>query len=143
MATRIVSKWLVLAVDLFIIAASFFLAYIIRFNLAINFDISKLVLQIPVVVLIALLAFLITGSYKGIFGYSYSRDAYNIFNAICLWSVLIISLIVINQKWGIYPNFSIPLSIIIITIPLSLVGLTASHYFIRTLYNALVKRNLG
>ena len=143
MATQFVNKWLVLAVDLFIIAASFFLAYIIRFNLAINFDISKLALQIPLVMLIALMAFLITGSYKGIFGYSNSRDGYNIFISICLWSVLIISLIVINWKWEIYPDFSIPLSIIIITIPISFVGLAASHYFIRTLYNALVKKNFG
>lgn len=143
MATQFVNKWLVLAVDLFIIAASFFLSYIIRFNLTINFDISKLALQIPVVMLIALMAFLIMGSYKGIFGSSYSRDGYNIFISICLWSVLMFSMVVINMKSGIYPNFSIPLSIIIITIPLSFVGLTASHYFLRTLYNALVKKNLG
>ncbi|MGB5698740.1 MAG: polysaccharide biosynthesis protein, partial [Muriicola sp.] len=70
MATRFASKWLVLGIDLFTVAVSFILAYFIRFNLNMNFDLSILVLQLPLVVLIALIAFLITGSYKGVFGYA-------------------------------------------------------------------------
>jgi hypothetical protein len=47
MATRFASKWLVLGIDLLTIAVSFVLAYFIRFNLTMNFDVSKLALQLP------------------------------------------------------------------------------------------------
>lgn len=143
MGTRIVSKWLVLVIDLLAIAGSFFLAYLIRFNLTINFDMSELALQIPVVVLIALIAFLISGSYKGVSGPAFIRGLNTIFIAICLWSVLIIALVVIHQKWEIYPDFSIPLSIVILSALLFFVALTASHYILRTVNNAIVKKNLG
>ena len=143
MAARFTSKWLVLVIDLLMIAASFFLAYLIRFNLSINFDMSKLTLQIPVVVVIALIAFLIARSYEGVFERAFFRDLNTISMAISLWSVLIILLIVINRYWEIYPDFSIPLSIIIISTLLSFVALTASHYVLRAVNNALVKKNLG
>lgn len=143
MGTRIISKWLVLVIDLLAIAASFFLAYLIRFNLSINFDMSKLALQIPVVVLIALIAFLIAGSYKGVSGLAFIRDLNTILIAIGLWSVLIIALVVINRKWEIYPDFSIPLSIIILSALLFFVALTASHYVLRVVNNAIVKKNPG
>lgn len=67
MSTRFTGKWLVLSIDLITVAVSFFLAYLIRFNFNLNFDMSNLVIQLPVVVLITLMAFLITGSYKGAF----------------------------------------------------------------------------
>ena len=143
MGIRFVSKWLVLVIDMLMIAASFFLAYLIRFNLTINFDMSKLALQIPVVVLIALIAFLIARSYQGVFERAIFRDLNTIFIAIGLWSVFNFSLVVINHKWEIYPDFSIPLSIIIISALLSFVALTASHYVLRAVNDALVKKNLG
>ena len=139
MATQFVSKWLVLGIDLVTVAVSFFLAYLIRFNLNLNFDISKLVIQLPVVVLIALMAFLITGSYKGVIRHIGIRDVSNIFKAISLSSVIVILLIMINWKWGIYSEFSIPLSIIIIFSLLSFVGLTTSRYVFKILFDALDK----
>ena len=142
MTTQFRRKWLVLGIDLLTIAVSFFLAYLIRFNLTINFDMSKLALQIPVVVLIALVAFLITGSYKGVSGLAFIRDLNTIFIAICVWAVLITALILINQKWEIYPDLSIPLSIIILSALLFFVALTASHYVLRIVNNAIVKKNL-
>ncbi|MGB5403871.1 MAG: hypothetical protein WBN13_07840 [Robiginitalea sp.] len=136
MATHFGNKWLILGIDMFTIAVSFFLAYLIRFNLTINFDMSKLAVQIPVVVLIALIAFLIAGSYKGVSGLAFIQDLNTILIAIGLWSILIIALVVINQKWEIYPEFGIPLSIIIINSLLSFVGLSASRYIFKVLYQA-------
>ena len=137
MATRFASKWLVLGIDLFTIAVSFVLAYFIRFNLTMNFDVSILALQLPIVVLIALMAFLITGSYKGVFGHTSVRDVNNIFKAICLSSILLILLIVINRILENYLEFSIPLSIIFIYGLLSFVGLRGSHYVFKVVYKLL------
>jgi FlaA1/EpsC-like NDP-sugar epimerase len=135
MATRFASKWLVLGIDLLTIAVSFVLAYFIRFNLTMNFDVSKLALQLP-------MAFLITGSYKGVFGYAGVRDVNNIFKAISLSTVIVIMFILINRTLEIYLELIIPLSIIIIYGLLSFVGLTSSHYVLKVVYNAIVNKNL-
>jgi len=52
-AQRYASKWLVLAIDLVIVSISFMLSYFIRFNLTFDFDVDKLFVQLPVVVVIA------------------------------------------------------------------------------------------
>lgn len=140
MATYFSNKWLVLGIDLFTIAVSFFLAYLIRFNLSMSFSMSKLTLQLPMVVLIVLMAFLITGSYKGLFEHSGAQDVYKVFRAIGLSSLLLFGLMVINHTWQVSPEFNIPFSIIIIYSLLSIVGLTASHFVIKVFYNALVNK---
>lgn len=141
MATRFANKWPVLAIDLFTIGISFFLAYLIRFNLKMNFDVSKMALQLPVVVLIALIAFLIMGSYKGKVRQYVVRDHYTVFKAIGISTVFIILLIAINHNWEISPAFNIPLSIIIIYSLLSVAGLTASRYVFKGMYNAPVNKD--
>jgi FlaA1/EpsC-like NDP-sugar epimerase len=141
MARKIACKWLVLGIDLSMIVVSFVLAYIIRFNFSLNFDVSVLAFQLPVVALIAFMAFRITGSYKGVLGYASNRDVYNIFKAVILSGVLIILLVIINSSLGIYPDFSIPLSIIIIYSFLSFIGLAGSHYVFRLVFNGMVPSN--
>ena len=61
---RYASKWVVLLIDLGIVAIAFMLSYLIRFNLTLNFEVDKLVFQLPLVLLVAMISFLITGSYK-------------------------------------------------------------------------------
>ena len=73
-AQRYASKWLVLTIDLVIVAISFMLSYFIRFNLTFNFDVNKLLVQLPVVMVIALISFLIIGSYKGVVRHTGVRD---------------------------------------------------------------------
>lgn len=131
---RYASKWLVLAIDLTLITISFILSYIIRFNLTLNFDTERLLYQIPLVVFISLLAFLVTGSYKGVVRHTGVRDVYNIFNAICLASILAIVLVILNRQFNIISGFTIPLSIIIIHSLIGFVVLTASRYIFKTLY---------
>ena len=140
MTTHFENKWLVLCVDLLMIAASFFLAYLIRFNFSLSFDVSKWAIQLPGIVLIALIAFLITGSYKGEFRHTGVGDVSNIFKAICLLCVLVFLLMVINRQLGIFPEFSIPLSIVILFSLLSFSGLIASRYIFMGVI-ALVKKN--
>jgi FlaA1/EpsC-like NDP-sugar epimerase len=141
-ATRFASKWLVLAIDLVTVSLSFVLAYLIRFNLTLSFDLTQFTKQVPFVVGVGILAFLITGSYKGVVRHTGVRDVYNIFNAICLSSIITIIFILIIRKTDILPEFSIPLSIIIIHSLLAFVGLTASRYVFKTLYQNLVNKSL-
>ena len=136
-AQRYASKWLVLAIDLVIVAISFLLSYFIRFNLTFNFDVSKLLAQLPAVIAIALISFLIIGSYKGVVRHTGVRDVYNIFNAICLSSIMAIFLIIGNRQFELVDNFTIPLSIIIIHSLISFVSLTASRYIFKSMYSSL------
>jgi len=113
-AERYASKWLVLIIDVVIVMISFVLSYLIRFNLTLDFDVEKLFVQIPWICLMFLCSFFIIGSYKGVVRHAGVQDVYNLFNAICLASILIIFLVVFNNKYQIAEDFTIPLSIIII-----------------------------
>lgn len=134
---RYASKWLVLAIDLVVITISFLLSYFIRFNLTFNFDVIKLLVQLPVVIFVALISFLIIGSYKGVVRHTGVRDVYNLFNAICLSSILTIFLIVCNRQLQLVDSFTVPLSIIIIHSLISFVSLTASRYLFKSIYNSI------
>ncbi|WP_420399356.1 polysaccharide biosynthesis protein [Flagellimonas sp.] len=138
---RYASKWLVLAIDVVIVAFSFVLSYFIRFNLTFNFDVDKLFVQLPWVLFIALISFLMIGSYKGVVRHTGMRDVYNIFNAICLASIFTIFLVLANRKFQLADNFTIPLSIIIINSLISFVTLVASRYVFKTLFHGFIKEN--
>lgn len=138
---RYASKWLVLAIDVVVVAFSFVLSYVIRFNLTFDFDVEKLFVQLPCVSLIALLSFLIVGSYKGVVRHTGVRDVYNIFNAVCLASILTIFLVLANRKFQVADDFTIPLSIIIINSLISFIALVTSRYVFKSVYNSLVHEN--
>ena len=74
---RYSSKWIVLGIDLFVVGIAFMLSYFIRFNLTINFDVNKLFVQLPFVLVTAFLSFLITGSYKGVVRHTGGKVVYN------------------------------------------------------------------
>lgn len=139
-AHRYASKWLVLAIDVFIISISFILSYIIRFNLTFNFDTERLWLQLPIIAFIAVISFLFTGSYKGVVRHTGVRDVYKIFNAICLSSIVTIFLVIINRQLVFMDNFTVPLGIIIIHSLLAFIALTASRYVFKTAFFNLVKK---
>ncbi len=133
------SKWIVLAIDLTLTALTFVMSYLVRFNLTLDFDLSKLTLQLPLIVAFALIAFLVTGSYKGVVRHTGVRDVYNIFNAICLASIITIFMIIVNREMDFMTGFTIPISIIIIHSLLNFIALTASRYIFKTLYDNFIK----
>ena len=136
-AQRYASKWLVLCIDLITVIFSFILSYFIRFNLTLNFEVKNLLVQIPLVAVTSLLAFLIVGSYKGVVRHTGVRDVYNIFNAVCLFSILVIFVVMVNGQMNILSQFTIPLSIIIINSLITFVGLAASRFVFKSFYNKM------
>lgn len=71
-------RWLVLLIDTYIILNTFILSYIIRFNFTLNFDYSQFAFQLPFVLIIFLISFFITASYKGIIRHTGIHDALNV-----------------------------------------------------------------
>jgi len=139
-AQKYASKWLVLFIDIIIVAVSFSLSYIIRFNLTLNFDVNKLLIQLPLISLVSIGAFLVTGSHKGVIRHTGVRDVYNIFNAVCLSSIITILLVLVNREIGYINNFTIPLSIIIIHSLIAFMGLITSRYVFKVLYSSVLSR---
>lgn len=138
---RYASKWMVLLIDLATVAFAFVLSYLIRFNLTLDFEVSNLFVQLPLVLLASLASFLMVGSYKGVVRHTGVRDVYNIFNAVCLSSILVIFVVLSNRIYGMFSLFTIPLSIIIINSLLTFIGLTASRFVFKSLYNGMHQSN--
>lgn len=138
-AHRYASKWLVLAIDAFIISVCFILAYIIRFIPDLTFKSENLLIQIPIVTFIAVVSFLFTDSYKGVVRHTGVRDVYKIFNSICLSSIMMIFFVILNRQFVMMENFTIPLGIIIIHSLLAFIALVASRYIFKTAFFNLVK----
>lgn len=140
---RYASKWTVLIIDLCIVSVSFILAYFIRFNLSFNFDVQNLWIQLPVVVLLFLVAFLISASYKGVVRHTGIKDVYAIFNAVCLASIGAIGAVLANKYLEVVEGFTIPLSIIIINSLLTFITLATSRYVFKICYENLMNSNRG
>ncbi|MBU2996753.1 polysaccharide biosynthesis protein [Cellulophaga baltica] len=137
-SVKYASQWLVLIIDVIIVCFSFLLSYIILFNLTLGFDLHKLFIQLPIVSGLSLISFLIIGSYKGVVRHTGVRDVYNIFNAICLFSIFMILIVVGNRKLNFMDDFTIPLTIIIIHSLLSFIGLTSSRYFFKAFFDTYI-----
>lgn len=117
---RYSSKWLVLGIDLLLVGISFVVAYFIRFDATFNFDKEQLIYQTPFIASIALVSFLVVGSYKGIIRHTGTRDAFNVFAGTLLMSSIALIATLSLRILAILDNYNIPISIIII------------HYFVNT-----------
>ncbi|RIV74377.1 polysaccharide biosynthesis protein [Flagellimonas aequoris] len=138
---RYASKWTVLFIDLSIVSVSFILAYFIRFNLSFNFEVQMLWTQLPIVVLLFLIGFLIVGSYKGVVRHTGIKDVYAIFNAVCLASIGAIAVVMANRYFDFVDRFTIPLSIIIINSLLTFLSLAASRFVFKIAYESFMNTN--
>ena len=134
---RYASKWLVLAIDLCLVALSFFFAYAIRFNASLDFEASEVLIQLPLVLLLALLSFLIVGSYKGIIRHTGTKDAFNVFVGISIYTIGISTLLLINGVIKLFPDFKIPTSIILIHFLVSTFVLVISRFMFKSFFELL------
>ncbi|WP_456377319.1 polysaccharide biosynthesis protein [Lutibacter sp.] len=130
-----IPRWFVLLIDIYIVVNTFILSYLIRFNFSFSFDTSKLKLQLPLVAIIALLSFLIIGSYKGIIRHSGVKDAVNVTFASLLLLFLLGAVVFLNHNFEFFSSLTIPRSIIVIHFLLNVIFLIASRYLFKELYN--------
>jgi FlaA1/EpsC-like NDP-sugar epimerase len=131
------SKWVVFVFDILLICFSFILAYSIRFDVSFNFDTSTLISQLVLVVVIAAISFLIIGSYKGIIRHTGTRDFFNVFVGVTIFSITIGFIVVANQLFRIDTDFTIPKSIILIHYLVSVFVLIISRYVFKAFYEII------
>ena len=136
------SRWLVLAIDLFLVCLAFVLAYFIRFNASFNFEISNFETQIPFIAVLGLISFLIVGSYKGIVRHTGMRDVFNVLIAVTFLSSFTFFIIFFNRILGVFPTFTIPVSIISIHYLVCVFLLTVSRFVFKAFYE-IITTELG
>ena len=135
----VTSRWIVLLIDISIVLQSFFIAYIVRFNFTLDFGGHHFLYQLPLIALVALISFLIVGSYKGIVRYTGTRDAYNVFLSALLIASTLSILVFINRTFHVFDSFSIPLSIVAIHFMINVLVLIASRFAFKQAYQVLTK----
>ena len=136
------SKWLVFGIDLSLILVTFFLAYFIRFNFTLNFDLNQFFVQIPFVLVVSALSFLISGSFKSVIRHTGFTDVMNVFKSIVLIALTSIVVILLNKLTGVVPGFTIPFSILVMHALLSFVVLSSSRLIFKMAYGYLKSKLL-
>ena len=131
------SKWLVLGIDLVIVMLTFFATYIIRFNFTLDFDINQFLFQIPFLLVITTFSFLAIGSFKSVIRHTGFTDVVNLFKSVTLMSLLSIVFVLTNRITNVIPEFTIPLSIIVMHALLSFVTLSSSRLLFKMVYKSL------
>lgn len=136
--SRFVSKWLILLVDMGIVAASFTLAALARFNFEFTYvDPQLFKYHLALVIFFRLIGFLIFQSYSGIVRHTSLEDIKNLFNALLFSSLALFVLSVIGHRMNWSP-FKIPYSILLIGFFIAMFSLTVSRFMVKSVYERLI-----
>jgi len=141
LSKRYASKWLVLLFDLIVVAFTFFLAYLIRFNFELDsqeFDIDKFLKQIPFVVIAATISFLIVSSHKGVVRFTGVKDVINIIVGINILATILIITTFLSRQYRYDYVFDIPGSIIYIHLLLNIFFLIGAKFFVKSIYRSVM-----
>jgi len=130
---RLLPVGLIFLIDILLTGLSFAASYAICANFFPGIVKHRFVIQMPVIIAITSLIFLIIGIYKRLVNYDRLQQVYSIFNAICLANVLTIVFAVVNGKLIMEEDLVIPLSIILVHSFLSFIALGASRYLYKNL----------
>ncbi len=133
-SNRVTSRWVVLLIDLSLVLQMFFLAYLIRFNFTLQFQSYPFVAQIPLVTIVAIISFYLTGSYKGVVRYTGEQDAYKVLSAAFFIALTLGVIVFLNHQFHWIKIFTIPRSIIAIHFLLNATALVSSRFVFKHLY---------
>ncbi len=127
-------RWIIFSIDTGICFVSISLAYLLRFNFRIPYNVySTLYFVIPFVVSVRALSFIISRTYAGIVRYTGTKDAERIFIVILAGTLFFIIADFINYFF-INGTFIIPHSIIVIDFLATVFAMTALRLLVKTLF---------
>ncbi len=139
---KLASPWLVLSLDLTLVAITFFVAHLIQFNFTLNFDINLFFKTIPFILIISCISFLSTRSFKCVIRYTGLKDVITLFKAVILILAISIIGVFLNRVINFTASLSIPPALIIIHALLNLVVLSSYRLFFKTIYGHLKDKPL-
>ena len=139
---KIVSKssprWVVLLIDLLIVVNAFIISYLIRFNFSFDFNKTELLSQIFLVTIVALISFLLTGSYKGVVRHTGFKDATSVSQSALIISVFLLFIVYLVRKTGYFPQLNMPLSVIGFNFFVAVFLLISSRVLYKSFYQKIV-----
>ena len=136
-ANVVVSRSIVLLIDVSIVLQTFFLAYLIRFNFVLSFQNYGFLSQLILVAILSFLSFLFVGSHKGTIRHTGIRDAINVFYGAVILFVILVIIVLIHREFDVLDRFSAPLSVIIIHFLLNVIVLIAGRFIFKSLINRI------
>lgn len=140
-ANRLVSRWLILLLDLLFVTVSFSFAYALRFNFDLHFlDNYAVGTQLLVVLGSYVFGFIIFKPFSGIIRHTSIKDVENIAfaNTSAFGLYLIIDYVLID-KFGLMEVLRVPLSILIIHFMVVTITMISVRFFIKSFYFTIVK----
>ncbi|WP_405292928.1 SDR family NAD(P)-dependent oxidoreductase [Algibacter sp. Ld11] len=137
------SKWLVLAIDLTIVMITFCMAYFIRFNFSLNFNVEQFTLQLPFIFTVALISFFIVGSFKSVIRHTGFTDVVNLFKSVVLIAAITGVFVLFNNKVQLVSGFTIPRAIIVFHAIISFLFLSASRLVFKMAFKHLKSKLLS
>ena len=130
-ANASVARWVVLLIDISLVLQTFFLAYLIKFNFRLNFQHFGFFSQIFLVIVVALISFLIVGSYKGTVRQTGMKDALSVFYGVTILFMVLALITLADRKFDITKRFAVPYAIITIHYLLNIIVLIASRFIFK------------
>ncbi|OIQ27491.1 MAG: polysaccharide biosynthesis protein [Bacteroidetes bacterium MedPE-SWsnd-G2] len=134
---RYASQWLVLTFDVSIVVFTFFLAYLIRFNFQLDFDLIIFFKQIPFVIIAACISYLLVGSHKSVVRYTGFKDVVNVIIGVNILATILIISTFFSRKYNFDAVFNISGSVIYIHLLLNILFLIGSKLFVKSIYKQI------
>ncbi|MCD4769419.1 MAG: polysaccharide biosynthesis protein, partial [Bacteroidales bacterium] len=127
-------RWVILAIDLFLIIVSLWAAFFVRLNFQWSqINEQNLVLIFPVVLSVRLIFILVLKSYAGIIRYSTVEDLQRVITVIILGSLVFVAINIIHFTFGEGYNF-IPYGVVVIEFLLSIFFLILFRLLVKSIY---------
>lgn len=127
-------RWLILLIDLLIVAFSIVFAFLLRFNFDLNENYFKTIQYVILYVLVVRLAlFLLTKSYAGIIRYTGTKDTIRILLVVTYSNVFYIVVNFVSSFFKL--PYIIPYSIVLIDFFISIFLLTGFRLFVKMIYS--------
>lgn len=133
-----VPRWMILFIDLIIVAASVFLGYLVRFNFNIpDEEMADFPIVLAIIAGVRLISFLVARTYAGIIRYTSTQDAVRITLVLFAGSLLFIAGNLVSY-YGVNHKYLIPFSIIIFEFMACVFGMITFRILVKITYLELI-----
>ncbi len=132
------SKWLVLFFDVGVVIFTFFIAYLIRYNFKLDFDLIEFFKQLPFVAISAVISLMLVGTHKGVVRFIGKNDVINIIIGTNILATILLVETFLTRQFNFFISCDISGSIIYIHLLLNILFLIAIKYFIRASYKSII-----
>jgi UDP-GlcNAc:undecaprenyl-phosphate GlcNAc-1-phosphate transferase len=122
-------RFIQIFIDLALIAASYYLAYLIRFESGLpGLQVSYFMKTLPVVIAVKIVLFYYFGLYQTIWRHVSVRDFVNILKAVCMSSLVIVAVILMYARFEFFSR-----TVFVIDAMLCLLLVSGAHFSLRIL----------